>query len=119
MAHSSKKASALAQSPLKIIGSLPLCFVLLPQSSGFLPGPAAVPGGPPPPPPPPPPLLPLGALYGNPELPNHLGSGASPDGPPPFQAEDVPSSVVKVCAGSVVVCMAITVVIGGSLEVAG
>ena len=33
--------------------------------------------------------------------------------------EDVPSSGAKVCVGLVVVCVAITVVIGGSLEEAG
>ena len=42
----------------------------------------------------------------------------SPGGPPPFCAEDVPSSMSMVCVGSVVVCVAMMVVIGGSLEVA-
>ena len=49
---------------------------------------------------------------------NHLGLGLSPGGPPSFQAEDVPSWALKVCVGSVVVCVAMTVVIGGNLEVA-
>ena len=35
-----------------------------------------------------------------------------------MRTEDGPSSGAKVCTGSVVVCVAITVVIGGSLEVA-
>ena len=116
MAHSSKKASAFEQSPSKITSSLPLSFVPLLRSSGFL---AAAPGGPPlpPPPPPPPPLL-LGAFYRNPEPPNHLSSGVSSRGPPPLRTEDVPSSVAKACVGSVVVCVAMMVVIESSLEVA-
>ena len=95
-------------------GSLPLSFVPLLQSSGF-PLPVAA-GGPPPPPPPP--LLPPGARYGNPEPPNHVGSGVSPGGPPPLRTEEGPSSGAIVCTGSVVVCVAMTVVIGGNLEVA-
>ena len=121
MVHSSKKASALEQSPSKMAGSLPLSFVPLFRSSGSLPSPAALGGPPPPPPPPPPPSSPLpppppGAQYGNPEPLNQDGSGTSSGGPPPFRAENVPSSVAKVCVGSVVVCVAIMVVIGGSLE---
>ena len=96
MVHSSKKASALERSPSKMAGSLPLSFVPLFRSSRSL---AAL-GGPPPPPPSSP-LL--GAQYGNADPPNHRGSGASPGGPPPLRAEDVPSSVARVCAGSVVV----------------
>ena len=80
MVHSSKKASALEQSPSKMAGSLPLSFVPLFRSSGPLP--PVAPGGPVPLPPPLPP--PPGAQYGSPEPPNHAGLGASPGGPPPF-----------------------------------
>ena len=100
-------------------GSLPLSFVPLLRSSGPLPT-LAAPGSPPPPPSPPPlssspppPLCP-GARYGNPEPPNH---DPPPGGsPPPFRAEDVPYSVLITCVGSVVVCVAMTVAIGGSLD---
>ena len=103
MVHSSKKASALEWSSLKMAGSLPLSFVPLLQSSRPLLGPATL-GGPPPPPPPPPPLSPpsSGRLYGNPEPPNHDGSGA-PGGSPPFRTEEVPSSTLMVCVGLVAV----------------
>ena len=47
-----------------------------------------------------------------------MGSGSSLGGALPFRTEDVPSSAAKVCVGSVMVCVAMTVVIGGSLEVA-
>ena len=118
MVHLSKKASALEWSPSKIAGSLPLSFVLFPRSSGFLPGLAT--GGPPPPPPPPPsppspPPPSSGLLYGNPELPNQLGSGASSGGAPPFHSKEVPSCT-SILVGSVVVCVAMMVVMGGSLE---
>ena len=120
MVHSSKKDSALEWSPSKMAGSLPLSFVPLFWSSGF----PAAPGGPPPPspppsPPPPPPPPPLGIRYGNADPPNHGWLGSLSGGPPPFRAEDVPSSVAKVCVGSVVVRVAMTVVIGGSREDAG
>ena len=122
MVHSSRKASALERSPSKMAGSLPLSFVPLLRSSGSLltlAAPGGPPGGPPPPPPsppfpsspPPPPCS--GAQYRNPEPPKH---GMSPGGPPPFRSEDVPSSVLITCVGSVVVCVAITVVMGGNLE---
>ena len=110
------KALALAWSPSKLTGSLPLSFILLLQLSGSLPRPTPRSGSPPPLPPPP--LLPPGKLKGNPDPPNHLGSVASPGGHPPFQTEDVSSSLEKVCVGSVVVCVTITVVMVGSLEVA-
>ena len=118
MVHSSRKASALERSPLKMTGSLPLSFVPLLRSSAPLPT-LAAPGSPPPPPPspsppssPPPPSR-LGAWYGNPEPLNH---DSSPGGPPPFHAEDVSSSVLITCVGSVVVCVAMTVAMGGSLN---
>ena len=94
---------ASAQSPLKILGSLPLNLAPGPQSLG----------SPPLPLPPPP-----GMLKGCPVPLNHLGSGSSPEGPPPLQTVDGPSLVVMACVGSVVVCIVITVVMGGSLEVA-
>ena len=112
MVHSSKNASALERSPSKMAGSLPLSFVPLLQSSGSLLVPAACGGLPPPPPPPPP----SGARYGNPEPLNQPGLGVSSGGAPPFRTEEVPSSVVSTFVGSVVVCVAITVVMGGSLE---
>ena len=121
MVHSSRKALALERSPSKMTGSLPLSFVPLLWSSGPLPTLAAPGGLSPSPPPlpspssPPPPSCP-GARYGNPEPLNH---GASPGGPPPFRAEDIPSSVLITCASSVVVCVAMTVVIGGNLDEAG
>ena len=55
---------------------------------------------------------------GCPVPPNHLGSGSSPGGPPPLQILDGPSSVARVCVGSVVVCMVMTEMMGGNLEVA-
>ena len=42
----------------------------------------------------------------------------SPGGPPPLQAEDTSPSVAMACVGLVIVCVAMTVVMGGSLEVA-
>ena len=92
-------------------GSLPLSFVLGFRSLGF-------PLMPPPPLPPSPPLPPLGMLKGYPILPNHLGSGSSPGGSPPFWAEDGSPSVAMVCIGSFMVCLAMMVVMGGNLEVA-
>ena len=105
MVHSRKNALALVWLPLKITGSLPLNLV---------PGPWLL-GSPPPLPPPPPPP---GMLKGCPVPPNHLGLGSSPGGPPPLQTVDSPPSVVRVCIGLVVVCVVMTVVMGGSLEVA-
>ena len=120
MVHSSKKASALERSPSKMAGSLPLSFAPLFLSSGSPLGPAA-PGGPPPLPPPPlpPPSSPPpspGLLYGKPEPLNQPGSGALSGGAPPFCNEEVPASCVSTLIGSVVVCVAMTVVMGGSLE---
>ena len=98
-------------------GSLPLNFAPLLLSSEFLLG-SAAPGRPPPPPPPPPPSPPpsSGLLYGNPEPPNQLGSGALSGGAPPFHNEEVPASCVSTLIGSIVVCVAMRVVMGGNLE---
>ena len=118
--HSRKNASALAWSLSKVTGFLPLNLAPDPQSLGSAPPP--LPPFPPPPPPssppPPPPPPPLGILKGCPVPPNQLGSGSSPGGPPPLQTVDVPSSVVRVCIGLVAVCVVMTVVMGGNLEVA-
>ena len=71
-----------------------------------------------PPPPPPPPLPPPGMLKGCPVPLNQQGLGSSPGGPPPLQAEDTSPSAAMVWVGSVMVCVAMTVVLRGSLEVA-